>query len=242
MRKIKLKKFIVPVVLLALILNDIQLLAKSPKRQTSTKSKSPDISTSQLSLLSEASESFGPGAHVKMHVKKTMNLALLKKNKVSEGELLLDSGKMRLELDGQEKTLVVVTGSNAWVVSYPPAEFKDAPRQVIKANLKSKSKQKLGLAALLTGSGLTQIFKIVSARTAEQSVIYNLAPRKESSDFKRVEIQIDPGTKLITKMSYWDDLDNQSDYEFTSVKQNMKFSGDKFKFSPSSQDEVTTVE
>lgn len=209
----------------------------SSKAQSIAKQKK-----TQPDQLLSLNKNYGPQSSLTADVKKTTKLALLDKTKSSSGTLALSRGKLALELEGDEKTRVVVDGVHAWVVSFPPKEFKDAPRQVLKAKIKGQPKEKMGLAALLSGSGLLEIFKVTERRAEDKKLIFVLAPKKISSDFKKAVIETNLKATEINKLTYWDELDNESLFEFSNTNSEAKPSAKLFKFTPSSKDEITEIE
>src|SRR3989338_5392789 len=93
-----------------------------------------------------------------MKVKKTTKIPLLEQERHAKGTLWISNGRLRMELEGAEKSLLVVNKKNLWAITYPPAEFKDAAVQVIRADTSTKKGRSQNFVALLSQGGFLKFF------------------------------------------------------------------------------------
>lgn len=179
---------------------------------------------------------------VVMSAKKTTKSGVFDQSEEATGKLYVQKGKLRLEVQNKEndKSLVVADGSYLWLVTPPPKEFKNAKTQVLKASLTTKQARSQGLLQILTEGGILKYFKITSADKEGELERYNLQPNKEAQELKRVRLLLDPQEKTIVSLKYWDNMDNETTYDFSSVKFNQKVDKKLFQYVPPKNADVVT--
>lgn len=204
------------------------------------KNEKPDQSV-DIKALKEIDKRYQTAKSVAMDVEKTLVMGLLGKEKNSKGRLLLAQGKMRMEIESPEKSLVVVDGKTLWVADYPPAEFKNAAIQVLKGNLDSRKGAQQGFVGLLTRGGVLKHFKVTGTQQDEKGRgVYFLAPTQETFEFKRARLTLSENGKSIYELCYWDERDNETRMRFSNVKFNAPVSAKSFEFVPPTNSDVTT--
>ncbi len=182
-------------------------------------------------------------------VDKTLKIGLLGEERKSNGNVWISKGRVRMELEGNEKSLLVVNKSNLWAVNYPGPEFPDAPVQVIKGNAGSKKGQEKNMMSLLTVGGFLKFFDAKSTETRNGGEkVFTLMPKKGAkTDFKRAQVAIAADGKSISQIKYWDQRDNETEFNFRDVKFDgkeafgKKFEDKLFDFSPPAGAEVMNI-
>ena len=144
-----------------------------------------------------------------------------------------------MELQEPDKSLVVLDKKTIWVVNYPAAEFKSAKLQVIKANVDSSKGRAQSFIGLLARGRLLKEFYVVGVHDDSKTTkTYFLQPRNASDDFKRAEVTINAENQ-IEKLLYWDNVDNETQMQFSKITLNKKVSDGMFRYSPPSDADVT---
>lgn len=182
---------------------------------------------------------------VVMEIDKTLKLGLLGRETKSKGQIQLSKGRMRLETKTPDESLVVVNKNTLWVVNFPPAEFKDkgAAVQVLKAKIDSKKGRSQNLLSLLTQGGLLKFFTVSSVQkdSEKKQVTYFLQPKQDLVEFKRAQVVVSSTKEQIIAMRYWDELDNETQFEFTKVVFDKVLSDKVFAYTPPKNADVTTM-
>lgn len=173
---------------------------------------------------------------VTMTVQKTVRVALLDQVRKAKGRLLLSSGRLRMELDGQEKTLLVINKKHLWAVTFPPEDFKTAAVQVIKRNMSQetgKPGKPKNIIALLMQGGLSKFFKVTGVKAHDGGGwLYFLEPSSAHRDFKRAQLVISRDEEKLEELRYWDERDNETELLFSDIVFGNKLEDNLFTYSP----------
>ena len=207
------------------------------------------ISAKDTKALKAVDEKYQKAKSVSMKIEKIVKIGLLSEKRKSYGTLCIAQGQVRLELQGSEKSLLLVNKKNVWVVTYPPADFPDAPLQVAKGDASSKKGQSKNAMSLLTVGGFLKLFSATGFHTEKNGErVYTLTPLKGTSqDFKRAEVTLTKNASAIADLKYWDNRDNETHYVFQDVKfdatefQDQKIDAKLFDYSPPKGAEVTNL-
>jgi outer membrane lipoprotein-sorting protein len=179
---------------------------------------------------------------VTMKVSKTLKLGLLGEERKSQGTMIISNGRLRLELEGAEKTLLVVNRKRLWAVTFPPPEFKDAAVQVIKADTGSTKAKSQALTGLLGAGDFSKSFKTTAVqRTEDKDLRYFLTPVKEQADFKRAQVLLSGDGKTIKSLGYWDERDNETVFQFSETTFGNKVDAKSFDYVPPTNADVMNL-
>lgn len=205
-------------------------------------SKPQALSKQDHTALEALDRRYQEASSVSMLVERTVKSGLLGHERKAHGTLLLSGGMLRMELNGDEKTLLVVNKRSFWAVTYPEPEFKDAPVRVVQADIGNKKAKTQNLVGLLSQGGLFKQFTPTGTHTLEGgSTVYFLQPKKGVAEFKRAQIVISKDGKKIESLRYWDELDNESHFEFKDVVFGKKVDEKLFTFTPPKNSEIMTL-
>ena len=177
------------------------------------------ISLKDTKALKSVDEKYQKAKSVSMKIEKIVKIGLLAEERKSYGTLCISQGQVRLELQGSDKSLLLVNKKNVWVITYPPADFPDAPLQVGKGNAGDKKGQAKNAMSLLTVGGFLKLFTATAFHTEKNGErVYTLSPLKGSSqDFKKAEVTLTKSASAIADLKYWDNRDNETHYVFQDV-------------------------
>jgi outer membrane lipoprotein-sorting protein len=214
--------------------------AKAPaKKAAAGKIQSVDIA--ELNLLKKLDATYQE-KNADMKVSKTIKIPLLEQERKAEGSLLISKGRLRMELNGSEKTLLIVNKKHLWAVTYPPAEFKDAAIQVVKADTSTKKGRAQSFVTLFSQGGFLKFFTATAAQKDKNGdVLFFLAPKQEVTDFKRAQVLVSGDGKKLLALNYWDDRDNETRLEFTDVKFEKKIDEKLFNYTPPANADVLAI-
>jgi outer membrane lipoprotein carrier protein len=176
---------------------------------------------------------------VSMDLTKVIKQDLLKQERRTSGHLLVSKGRLRMTIDPPEQSLMVVDKRNIWIVNYPAPEFKDAALQVIKASAETKKGRSQSLIGLLARGNLLKYFSVVNVRSeANGDKVFFLQPLAHSVEFTRAQVTLSPEENL-KALHFWDEIGNETDYEFSKIVVGAKVSDKDFKYTPPANADVT---
>ena len=191
----------------------------APKAKPKSKpTPTPKPKTDQQ-ILQEVDAKYQKADAIAMKVDKTLKIGLLGEERKSSGSMWISDGRIRMELESTEKSVLVVNKKNLWAATYPGADFPDAPVQVIKGESTSKKGQSKNALSLLSVGGFLRLFKPSDIKKlADGSKAYTLLPKQgQTSDFKKAQVTVTPDGKAISELKYWDPRDNETQFLFRDV-------------------------
>lgn len=208
------------------------------------KTKVTLASSEQLALLRSMDQKYQKATSVQMKVVKKDKVAALEQEREFEGRLILQKGKFRLEVtskdNNKDESLVVADGQTLWFVTPPPKEFKGAKVQVLKASLTTERAKSQGLLRMLTEGGVLKHFTVTSAQETEDQIVYSLKPDKATSDFSHAELIINKKQQALVGLKYWDAVDNETQYTFSSIEFDKSFDKKLLTYSPPKNADVVS--
>jgi outer membrane lipoprotein-sorting protein len=228
-----------------LLFFQLQLLAAEEKKSTPVAVKTvtaPVIqpTESDVGFIRGIDLAYQKAKTVTMDIKKTLKSQILDSNTSSSGKVMFSKGRMRMEMAIPDKSLVVIDKKHIWVVNYPSGEFKNSALQVIKADISSKKGRSQNFLGLLTQGGVLKYFNVSGLqKVSEEERVFFLQPNEATVEFKRAQMILNPKTKLITGLRYWDELDNETDFQFSNVKFNKDLNEKNFSYSPPKNADIT---
>ncbi len=196
------------------------------------------VSSKDMLLLREVDKKYQKQHGIHLKLKKTITLEMLGSTKESQGEVWLENGKMKLVINEPQPSKVVAGKQFLWIESSPPEDFEGAKVQVLRASLNSKQAKSQGLIQLLTQGGVLKYFRVSGIQKENERVRFFLQPDTQSVEFKRAQIDIDKNKKEILTLRYWDQMDNETTFDFSRSEFNKKLSADTFKYEPPQNAEV----
>lgn len=153
-------------------------------------------------------------------VEKKMTLELLEKTKVSKGQFQLQKGKLRMELAGDENTLLVINSKKLYAVALPPPDKKDMKTNVIEANVGSTQVKNQGLMVLMAKGGFDSMFLVSGViDSGPNQLTYYLSPKPDTKGLRNAEVKLEKKEKpRLLELTYWDESNNKTSYLFSGHK------------------------
>lgn len=198
------------------------------------------VSKAEMLLLRRVDQRYQKEHGIHITLKKTITLGMLGTTKESEGEVWLNKGQMRLEIHKPDPSQIVAGDKFLWIESPPPPGFDGAKTQVLRASLNSDQAKSQGLIQLLTKGGVLKYFRVSGVQRGDGNITFFLQPDKQSIEFKRVQIKVKIATKEILTLRYWDQVDNETTFDFVTSEFNKRLDKKLFTYKPPKGAEVIT--
>jgi outer membrane lipoprotein-sorting protein len=214
----------------------VLLLALSTKAKDKTIVHS--VSKKDILLLRNVDQKYQKKHGIHQKLKKTIKMEMLGATRSSEGEMWLNNGQMRLEIHKPDSSKIIADKKYLWIESAAPEDFEDSKVQVVRASLTSKEAKAQGLIQLLTQGGVLKYFRVSGIQKKDNKTTYFLQPDKPAVEFKRAQIVIDTKARTITRLRYWDQVDNETTYDFINTEFNQKLDKNLFTYTPPKSAEV----
>lgn len=202
----------------------------------------PPAKKSSVAAKSEIDKALAPlrqSEGVSVSLKKKSLNTLLMKEKISTGTLHFWMGKLRVETESPDETLLVMDGKTIWVVNKLPEDM-GGKTLVSKTNARSFRKSNTFFAALLEDGKLLKEYMVTKRTAKADRVQMELGPRSpEESEIQKLELILGDAGRKLEKVTYWDDKENEVTFELGDVK---TIYGDRkalFSYEPPKDAEVT---
>ncbi len=215
---------------------------KQPKSQTNHMAKPRAIkkaepmaavSREHLNALSILDKRYQGAKSVSMALEKTIVIGALEKEKKSKGRLTLSQGRMRMDIEEPDQSLLLIDGKTVWVVDYPSVDFKDAPIQVLKGSVQANKGASQSFMGLLVRGGILKHFQVTAVQNDDKGrPIFFLNPSKDTGEFKRAQMILSNDKKEIAELRYWDNRDNETRLVFSKVEFDKPLDKKTFEFTP----------
>ncbi len=175
---------------------------------------------------------------VQIQLTKEVHQELLNRTQSSEGHLTLGSGRLRLELGAPDNSLLVHDGSLIWLAQEIDG-FSGPITQVTKIRPDRLGPAATLLSALFERPDLGQDFELVEKSEIEGGEkAFSLRPRTQT-DVVSLRLVLNPEKKLITQVSFKDDLNNETRYLFGRTQFSARVKRGHFEYKPPEGAEVT---
>ncbi len=206
------------------------------------KQRKPNSKTRAFQALKSIIHRYEVAAGVKCEIKRTVTISLLDKTTVSEGDLSLSKGRVRVELNAPDATTIVFDRSLVWVVTPTPKEL-GGRTQVLKMKSTAMDRESQAPIALLLGDEKAwDLFKVSTQKSTGDLLTVNLQKKKPSEEgVQTIELLVDTQKREIEKLSYSDDLENETSFEFSKTEFGAETPNSLFDFVPPKNAEITVV-
>lgn len=179
---------------------------------------------------------------VEMSVEKIMKSELMAKETKHEGKIYFGRGQFRWENSTPTKTLLVFDGRLLWNVQYPDPDFP-GPLQVTKSKIDVKNRSQLILLDLLSNAAFLENFDVQLSFDAndKNKAIFSANPKGKSLSIKDLKLHLLVSEKVLTAVSYKDDVENETILNFSDVKFKSEPEQKRFRYSPPKDAKVTEL-
>lgn len=175
---------------------------------------------------------------VKMDVTREVFQALTEKKLQASGTFLVSQGRMRMELEAPDKSVIVLNGPNLWLATYLPEEF-GGKCQVTKLKTNKLGKAATWLAVVFGQRNAWKEFKVTENKQSGDLNQITLAPLDDkATEISKLELRVDFKNRELKGVTVWDELENTTAYEFSKSSFNVKYKASAFEFKPPKDAEV----
>jgi outer membrane lipoprotein carrier protein len=222
------------------VLNAVIALISSFVFAASGTGKKNATNSVDMKALSEATAKYRQAKLVQMNLEKVVKSDLTGKENKLQGEISLSAGLFRLENKEPEKSLLVFDGKTLWNEQQPSADFGGAV-QVTKTKLGGKNKSQTLFATLLTKDPVTKYFKILKSKKDDGVTVYETESLTADLTIKFLTLKIDNKSKLVSEISYKDDIGNLTTMKFSNAQFKNSLNKKIFEYHPPKGAQVTEI-
>ncbi|MEK6556270.1 MAG: outer-membrane lipoprotein carrier protein LolA [Bdellovibrionota bacterium] len=183
---------------------------------------------------------YNSSSSVKSKVSKKVFLSMLDETKESEGRLFYSKQAMRLELLGEQKSLIVMNKDAIWLETSGVVDGDKT--QVTKIIAKDLARQSRAPIVLIFGqSKILSEFKVKSDTTANGVRKISLTPKdlKKWKDLQNFYAEVNIKGGVIELAQYEDELGNRTTFRFSNTEFNAGLDKKIFDYKPPQDAEVT---
>ncbi len=212
---------------------------KTPKTTKPTVKKASSKVKTELRNLSQVFEDLQSAASVSMKVKKKITSPWLNSPKEATGTLDFSKGKIRMKINDPHPSLLVLSGKDIWLEEKQP---EDMGGKVQVSHFKAQQARKSSaLLALLFGeSEIWNELQLINKKSVGGDLTFNLKPKDQKRlEVKDLKITISEEENQLKAVSFSDELENVTEYDFTSIKKSQRSKSELFKYNPPKGAEVT---
>lgn len=158
-------------------------------------------------------------ALIEMNVEKTVKSELMGKETKHQGKIYFGGILFRWENKTPTETLLLFDGKTLWNVQYPDPDFP-GPVQITKSKIDTKNRSQLILLDLLSNAAFLENFNVVLSIDPKDKnkATYLAEPKNQSLNIKDLRLSLAIQEKVLTGVSYKDDVDNLTTLNFSDVK------------------------
>ncbi len=191
-------------------------------------------------LLQTISKKYSQFKLVSMDVEKLVTLGVLKKQKKSSGKLHLgENSQIRFEIDKPQKSLNIINEKTAWMIEIP-----DTPAQKVRVIQATGSAHKKAQSILKIAFGkedINKFFALESKKLDKDIANYSFINTDKSLEIKKLQIFIHLKNLQIEQISYWDNLNNQTDLFFSNIEFSNNLKNELFEYKAPKDAQITNI-
>lgn len=189
------------------------------------------------SLVSKLSQ-FG---QVDFEVKRLSLQSMLGRTKTSEGKMSLSqTGKFWWKIEKPQSTLLVFDGTFAWNEEKISEDLGGGIKVAKSKHFKASPAYKV-LQVLMGKGKLTEIFTPLKTSREGDFVELQLTPKEKDWNISVLHIKINEKNLDLKSISYFDDLENKTELNFSAPEYHKKEDQKKFSYTPPKQAEITEL-
>ncbi len=178
---------------------------------------------------------------VSMKVNKTIRMELLQKETKSKGKMVIKKGGLlRWDVEGPEKSLVLMDGKVIWMVTYPSDPEEKV--SVIKANNPKKSQPHAVIAFLMGKGKISDEFKVLSEKKQGADLVeISLKAKQEEAQIPVLTLVVHAKKNTIESVTYQDAMGNETELSFSDIEFDKELGEKTFQFSPPENADINVI-
>ncbi|MBX3020415.1 MAG: outer membrane lipoprotein carrier protein LolA [Bdellovibrionales bacterium] len=172
---------------------------------------------------------------IQAEVKKTVVQEVMGTSHESEGKFYFSKGKLRLDIEKPEKSILVYDGKNIWLESRLDEKTVEVSR-IRSGDIKKTDSL---MAALFDRRDVLQGFKLLKVTNKDGQKTFAFEPKDtKKTEVRHLEVALQ--NKDIRRITYKDNMENQVTFEFSSLSRG-KVPAGKFTYKPPKGANVTEL-
>ncbi len=207
-----------------------------------TNSSAVATETTDTQVVAAVEKKYSEAKSIQAKIKKQLTLAVLEKEKEFSGQLFIQyGGFLKMEYEKPVRSFVLFENKVIWSVQYPEDPEFDNTIRVLKTKKPKDSQPQVILAFLLGEGEFLKFFNVKKVSENGDYLGFELLPKDKKSEIKKLVMNIDRKNLLIRSMSYWDQIENKTQIDFSNIRFDKTLPKDIFKFKLPSNAEVTEI-
>lgn len=179
-----------------------------------------NISASKIPTMADIIQYYSNGMGIIMRFKKTTELKLLTKTRVSTGQIFLSKTAMALKLEDKLNTRIVLNNHTIWYITC----LGNKP-QVTQWNFKG-DKSAVLILSLFQKNRFSEVFRFVSSYPKGRTYIRQFKPVGKAEDIQSLSVKTE-GYMILTASIEWKN-GNSEQYQFSDIRRNQNISDKHF--------------
>ena len=181
-----------------------------------------------LSVLKSVENKYTQIRSLQSQLKKTTTLKVLQRETIYTGTLKFkNGGYLRIDMKSPVKSVLLINPKGTWHTQYPDTPEFDDKIRVIKT--KTQVPLQTVLMSILEEGKILEHFNLLDVSSAKKSHTFKLNSKKGSSVISQLEVVVDRFFS-ITKITYWDSLQNKTVLDLHDILINKTLEDDIFEF------------
>ena len=190
--------------------------------------KKSESDQNKLKVLEAVENKYAQIQTFQSQVQKTVILKVLQRETVHTGRLRIKKpGRLRMDFKSPVKSILLINNDGTWHTQYPDTPEFDDKIRVVKT--KTKSVLQTALLSILEGGEILKHFNLSKSEKKDSSHIFKLTPKKEVDILHQLEVEVN-ALFFVTRVTYWDELQNQTTLKFHQISVNQNIEDDVFQF------------
>ena len=200
-----------------------QALKKSKDKKTNSKKAPADP---LLAVFNEVIAKYDSSSSIESKIVRKVKPALVGKEKSYQGKIYWSAKKFRWETETPEKSLILSDSDYVWNVNYPSAAFPEDV-QVSRSKLDPKKEKALVMSSF---KNMQTEFEIEKTEKLDSKIVFHMKEKNKKGIFEDFSMIVDEKQKLISELSYTDDVGNKTTIQLSETQFNSKLSQELFQY------------
>ena len=184
--------------------------------------------TKSLSVLKSVENKYIQIKSLQSQLKKTTTLKVLQREIIYTGVLKFkNGGYLRIDMKSPVKSILLINPKGTWHTQYPDTPEFDDKIRVIKTKIQSPLQ--IILMSILEEGKILKHFDLLDVSNTKKAHTFKLNSKQGNSMISRLEIVVD-NFFSITKITYWDSLQNKTVLDLHDILINKAIEDDIFEF------------
>ena len=204
----------------------------TPKPLVQKKSKEKKVPAKKATVdplqmvFNEVIAKYDSSSSIESKIIRKVKPALVGKEKSYTGKIYWSEKKFRWETETPEKSFVLSDSEYVWNVNYPSVAFPEDV-QVSRSKLDPKKEKALVLSSF---KNIQTEFLIEKSEKQDSKIVFLMKEKNKKGIFEDFSLVVDEKQKLISEISYTDDVGNKTTIQLSETQFNSKLYQELFQY------------